>query len=668
VLKEAGISKILSNICGLITETEARDYISNKMLNPEYIPKTKGERILELSCAAEGIRIAREQHIAMNMEIAKMGYLDKRRKQILEHKINQFEETFNLTSDKEIIFQLSDIKKIIGAGGVISSSAKDEDIIFTLAGGFNPSGITELYLDRHFKSPHLGMLTLIDPDKAAEAYERETLFKICTVVSLTSDDGDKTAAINISELNDNLTVQMKKGEVFYSKKGGNFRFEASNGCLFGNAGKVFEIDTNKGILIDCRGLKDRKDLSGLFRALYGEPKDLKVGMGVLRGRSEIFEGEFEISRSLPYKGELLVSKGEKVHIETIIAQNLFNPPKIYMIDLRKQTGIEEKLTREDISSGLLIKKGDTIELDQPIFNCKIKSGTLPFTYNSNVCGEVVKIDDYGMVVVKEIQNYNGEPVSINVAEELNVRPKDLDRYMRYKEGSFVQKYQIIAHKTTGNSVRDILNSIIEGRSDKKDHEGEGTGMHFSVKSPSTGHIVSIDYKTGVVSIQFRSKPFRLRSFVNGEVTALHADMSADIKVIGSYAYCIIGFGGENFGILSFADKDFGITERHSGTITVFTTPVSKQILETARDLKLKGIIAPSIPNKDWVDFYGKEIGVAVTGKEDIGFTLMLTEGFGSAKMNENYIEYFKKHEGRTASVNGRTQIRAGVIRPRVIIS
>jgi hypothetical protein len=145
-------------------------------------------------------------------------------------------------------------------------------------------------------------------------------------------------------------------------------------------------------------------------------------------------------------------------------------------------------------------------------------------------------------------------------------------------------------------------------------------------------------------------------------------MSADIKVKGSYAYCIIGFGGENFGVLSFADKDFGITERHSGTITVFTTPVSKQILETARDLKLKGIIAPSISNKDWVDFYGKEIGVAVTGKEDIGFTLMLTEGFGSAKMNENYIEYFKKHEGRTASVNGRTQIRAGVIRPRVIIS
>jgi hypothetical protein len=179
---------------------------------------------------------------------------------------------------------------------------------------------------------------------------------------------------------------MKKGEVFYSKKGGNFRFEASNGCLFGNSGKVFEINTDKGILIDCRGREEKKDLSGLFRALYGEPKDLSVGMGVLRGRSEIFEGEFEISRSLPYKGELLVSKGEKVHIETIIAQNLFNPPKIYMIDLRKQSGIEEKLTREDIRSGLLIKKGDKIELDQPVFNI-LKRTELFLLHITPMCAE-----------------------------------------------------------------------------------------------------------------------------------------------------------------------------------------------------------------------------------------------------------------------------------------
>jgi hypothetical protein len=84
-----------------------------------------------------------------------------------------------------------------------------------------------------------------------------------------------------------------------------------------------------------------------------------------------------------------------------------------------------------------------------------------------VCGEVVKIDDYGMVVVKEIQNYGGDPVSINVAEQLNIKPKDLDRYLKYKEGSFVQKNQILAQKTTGSSVRDILNSIIDSKSEKK---------------------------------------------------------------------------------------------------------------------------------------------------------------------------------------------------------
>ncbi len=37
-------------------------------------------------------------------------------------------------------------------------------------------------------------------------------------------------------------------------------------------------------------------------------------------------------------------------------------------------------------------------------------------------------------------------------------------------------------------------------------------------------------------------------------------------------------------------------------------------------------------------------------------------------MNNDYVEFFKEMEGKVASINGRTQIRAGVIRPQVIVS
>jgi hypothetical protein len=50
---------------------------------------------------------------------------------------------------------------------------------------------------------------------------------------------------------------------------------------------------------------------------------------------------------------------------------------------------------------------------------------------------------------KRYRTYGGDPVSINVAEQLNIKPKDLDRYLKYKEGSFVQKISDPGSKNDG---------------------------------------------------------------------------------------------------------------------------------------------------------------------------------------------------------------------------
>ena len=47
---------------------------------------------------------------------------------------------------------------------------------------------------------------------------------------------------------------------------------------------------------------------------------------------------------------------------------------------------------------------------------------------------------------------------------------------------------------------------------------------------------------------------------------------------------------------------------------------------------------------------------------------MITEGFGRISMAQNTFNLFKHFNGKIASINGSTQIRAGVIRPEVIIS
>jgi hypothetical protein len=66
-------------------------------------------------------------------------------------------------------------------------------------------------------------------------------------------------------------------------------------------------------------------------------------------------------------------------------------------------------------------------------------------------------------------------------------------------------------------------------------------------------------------------------------------------------------------------------------------------------------------------FMGTDIGVAITGEEEYGITLIVTEGFGKMAMHSKTFSIFKEHDGSLVSMNGATQIRAGVIRPEIII-
>jgi len=68
-----------------------------------------------------------------------------------------------------------------------------------------------------------------------------------------------------------------------------------------------------------------------------------------------------------------------------------------------------------------------------------------------------------------------------------------------------------------------------------------------------------------------------------------------------------------------------------------------------------------------LEFLGYDIGVAITGHEDIKITLIVTEGFGIINMAQRTFDMLKALDGKTASINGATQIRAGVIRPEIIV-
>jgi len=128
-------------------------------------------------------------------------------------------------------------------------------------------------------------------------------------------------------------------------------------------------------------------------------------------------------------------------------------------------------------------------------------------------------------------------------------------------------------------------------------------------------------------------------------------------------------------VIVIGDKTWpvGILGLISGRIAdKFRVPVF--VWTTSEDGKIKGscrsggkIDIYSLMDKTKKEFLGFDLGVAITGNEEKGITLVVTEGFGKIQMAEKTYGLLKAAEGRKTSINGATQIRAGVIRPEVVI-
>jgi len=137
---------------------------------------------------------------------------------------------------------------------------------------------------------------------------------------------------------------------------------------------------------------------------------------------------------------------------------------------------------------------------------------------------------------------------------------------------------------------------------------------------------------------------------------------------------IFGIGGEVWGEIAVAvqSPDEPLTPTHltstmKGKIVVGGSFLSSETMAKARELGVAGLVVGGIHDKDLRALLGYDLGVAITGTEQVGFTLILTEGFGAIPMATKTFRLLSARTGQKASISGATQIRAGVIRPEIII-
>ena len=245
----------------------------------------------------------------------------------------------------------------------------------------------------------------------------------------------------------------------------------------------------------------------------------------------------------------------------------------------------------------------------------------------------------------------GDVFPMKVASALGAQPTDLPGLMLRNVGDAVRKNEPIARS-----------------------KGIFGMMRTEAKSSADGVIESVSDSTGMVIVRGPRMPIEVRAYVAGTVVEVLPGEGAVVENTVALVQGIFGIGGEVHGPVAMAgaapddelDAD-DITPAMRGCVVVGGARMTAAAIRKAKDVGAAAIVSGGIDDQDLRDFLGHDIGVAVTGSERMGITLIVTEGFGSIAMAARTFALLASHAGKTASVNGATQIRAGVMRPEIVV-
>lgn len=243
----------------------------------------------------------------------------------------------------------------------------------------------------------------------------------------------------------------------------------------------------------------------------------------------------------------------------------------------------------------------------------------------------------------------GDVATLNIVNRLGISPQELLGFMLKKEGEPVVEGEPLAE------TRPLIK-----------------WFKTTVDSPVSGTVESISQVTGQVILRKAPRPVEVLAYVDGIVEEVIAQEGVRIAARGAYIQGIFGVGGECWGALYLAVDDPDAEVRvigpeAKGKIAVVGSLITLATVEQARQAGAVGLIGGGMRDQDLRDLLGYDLGVAITGAEEIGLTVIITEGFGRIAMARKTFDILQACAGMEASISGATQIRAGVLRPEIIV-
>jgi hypothetical protein len=244
----------------------------------------------------------------------------------------------------------------------------------------------------------------------------------------------------------------------------------------------------------------------------------------------------------------------------------------------------------------------------------------------------------------------GEVRLIRVAETLCVTPQEVEKTLRVAVGTYVSEGELLAE------IRGLWGLF-----------------RSTITAPISGIVEFVTESTGHLGIRAAPRKLELSAYLEGLVVEVEGERAVVLESEASFVQGIFGVGGERIGTVQVLDVEpFAVvSESHvpaeaPGAILIGGRSPTLGAVLKARDAGAVGFVTGSIDDHTLREYVGRDIGVAVTGDENISMTLIVTEGFGPLPMGQRVWETLRAMNGARASLNGATQVRAGAVRPEII--
>jgi hypothetical protein len=245
----------------------------------------------------------------------------------------------------------------------------------------------------------------------------------------------------------------------------------------------------------------------------------------------------------------------------------------------------------------------------------------------------------------------GNVVTLPLARTLGVAPADLPEMLLLKEGEAVRKDQPVARS-----------------------KGIFGMMKQTAVAPTTGVLESVSKVSGQALFREAPVPVEVKAYIAGTVSAVTPRFGVEVTGRGTLVQGIFGIGPEVHGPVAMlkgetarALQPADILPEHRGTILVGGALADLPTLRRCIEAGVAALVVGGIDAADLKGLLGFDLGVAITGNETVGLTIVVTEGFGPLAMSARTHRLLAAAAGQVASVSGATQIRAGVLRPEVLV-